>query len=303
MSELARSVADRLAAEEAMTPEERREATRQRMQARCDRYNQSPGNLCDGYYTSTIRSDHTFIPGDGYDCKLCLNRGDTLHIREDGGSFYEYSVPCRCMRIRRSIWRMKKSGLEKSIRECKFERFDVKEEWQQKMVDLAHKYINEGVYDGRWLYFGGQPGCGKTHICTAVAGKLLYEMDLIYAVWPQISKRLKAIVNEADEYQDEIGKLQDVAVLYFDDFLKPVMDDQGCRLPPTPADMKLAFEILNYRYINRLPTILSSELYIDEINDIDEATGSRIAEQCGEYAMSIGRDKTRNHRFKPTTIV
>ena len=303
LSERMQLIADRLAAAEAMSPEERHEAMRKQMQENCDRYNSRPGNLRDGYYISTIQSDRTFIQGDGYDCKLCQNRGDTMHLREYGGGIYEYMVQCRCMNIRKSIWRMRKSGLEKSIRECKFERFDVKEEWQKKMVDLARKYINEGVHDGRWLYFGGQPGCGKTHICTAVAGKLLYEMDLIYAVWPQISKKLKAIVNDAEEYGSEVGKLQEVSVLYFDDFFKPVSNDQGEWLPPTPADMKLAFEILNYRYINKLPTIISSEWYIDELGAMDEATASRISERCGEFAMMIARDKSRNHRLSNTGTV
>ena len=297
MSDRLAAIADRLNAEEAMTPEERHQAMLERMQQRCDRYNNSPGNLRDGYYISTMQSDRTFVEGDGYDCKLCMNRGDTMHIRDTGSGVYEYSIPCRCMRIRRSIWRMKKSGLEKSIREKKFERFEVKEDWQQKMVDLAMRYVDEGARNGRWLYFGGQPGCGKTHICTAVAGKLLYEMDLIYVVWPHISKKLKAIVNEAEEYEREVSRLQEVGVLYFDDFFKPVTNDSGERMPPTPADMKLAFEILNYRYINKLPTILSSEWYINELTDLDEATGSRISERCGEFAMMIGRDKGKNHRL------
>ena len=67
--------------------------------------------------------------------------------------------------------------------------------------------------------------------------------------------------------------------------------------------MKLAFEILNYRYINKKPTILSSEWYINELADMDEATASRIAERCGEFSMMVGRDRSRNHRFAMSTVV
>jgi len=303
LSERLQAVAQQIAAEEAMTPEERYRLNVEREEAKCKAYNESPGKLKDGYSISTILSDNTFIEGDGYDCKLCLNRGDTLHFRDTGFGLQEYVVPCKCIEIRKSIWRMKRSGLEKSIRENKFERFDVSENWQQMMVDLARRYLNDGVKDGRWLYFGGQPGSGKTHICTAVAGKLLYEKPVIYAVWPQISKKLKAIVNEADEYEQEVSKLQQIDVLYFDDFFKPVTDSKGVRQPPTPADMKLAFDILNYRYINKLPTILSSEWFLAELADMDEATASRIAERCGDFAMMIGRDRSRNHRFAMSTVV
>jgi DNA replication protein DnaC len=63
----------------------------------------------------------------------------------------------------------------------------------------------------------------------------------------------------------------------------------------TPADVNLAFEILNYRYVNRrLVTILSSEKTIEEILDIDEAVGSRIFERCkGHYVKFVGKENWR----------
>ena len=307
LSDRLQALAERICKEEAMSPEERRRAAEETERAKCEAYNNTPGRLKDGYYISTIQSEKTFVEGDGYECPLCMNRGDTMVLEERNGFLYERHYECKCMTIRKSIWRMKQSGLEKSIKEYTFKRFEVKEQWQQMMMDLAQRYLAEGVAEGRWLFIGGQPGCGKTHICTAVAGKLLYKMPVIYAVWPQISKKLKSIVNEADEYETEVGKLQEVDVLYFDDFFKPVAGEDRYGnmriLPPTAADIKLAFEILNYRYINKKPTILSSEWYINELADLDEATASRIAERCGEFAMMVGRDKSRNHRFTVSTVV
>ena len=159
---------------------------------------------------------------------------------------------------------MKASGLENSIKDYTFKRFNVREPWQQKMVDMARRYLAEGVKDGRWLFIGGQPGCGKTHVCTAVAGKLLYEKPLLYVVWPQISKKLKTIMYEAEEYEREIGKVETTDVLYIDDLFKPVIGDDGQKMRPTAADVKMAFEIINYRYINKLPTIISCEWQIGE---------------------------------------
>ena len=147
------------------------------------------------------------------------------------------------------------------------------------------------------------PGCGKTHICTAVAGKLLYEKPVIYVIWPQISKKLKAIVNDAEEYDKEITKLETIAVLYIDDMFKPVPDENGGKRMPTGADVKLAFEIINYRYINRLPTIISSEWGLEELTDMDEATGSRVAERSRGFNMMVGRDRKRNYRLSDTTAV
>ena len=47
------------------------------------------------------------------------------------------------------------------------------------------------------------------------------------------------------------------------------------------------FEIINYRYINKLPIIVSSEYSIDELLNFDEAIGSRIYEMCKDYLVEI----------------
>lgn len=240
---------------------------------------------------------------DGYDCKKCMNRGYTMILEERPLGLYKTAIPCSCMKIRHSIRRMKASGLEKVIRDYRFEKFSAFQPWQQAMKETAQRYLAEGVKEGRWLYMGGQPGTGKTHLCTAVAGKLLYEMPVLYVIWPDVSKKLKAVINDAEEYAKQINKLETISVLYIDDIFKPTKDDNGTSKLPSAADMKIAFEILNYRYINKLPTILSSEYQIMELVDMDEATGSRIAERCGEYIIGINRDRTRNQRLKGGTSI
>ena len=37
--------------------------------------------------------------------------------------------------------------------------------------------------------------------------------------------------------------------------------------------------------------------------DMDEATGSRIAERSSGYCLDVGRDRKRNHRMNGGTIV
>ena len=117
-------------------------------------------------------------------------------------------------------------------------------------------------------------------------------------MWEQESKQLKALVNEAEEYQRLIAPLKTVDVLYIDDLFKPTLDDYGKRRYPTAADVKLAFEIINQRYMDGLWTIISSEWTMEEMAAFDEATASRIAEMCGEYQIVIARDRKKNQRFK-----
>ena len=56
-----------------------------------------------------------------------------------------------------------------------------------------------------------------------------------------------------------------------DDFLKGKLSE---------SDVNIMYEIINYRYMNRLPIIISTEKSLDELLDFDEAVGSRIIEMC-----------------------
>lgn len=251
-------------------------------QRKADRYNAMRGDLGD------------------YDCKLCLNRGNTMRIvQTPGGGINEVFPECRCMNVRRSIQRMRQSGLENAIRECTFEKFTAAEEWQKRMLDAAKKYLAEGVHQGSWFYIGGAVGCGKTHICTAIARGLLHQgRSVIYMTWPADSAKLKALITDEAEYSRETRKLKTVECLYLDDFLKPVNGGM-----PREADVRLAYEIINHRYNARLPTIVSAERFLSELMDIDEATASRIYERAKGYNLSVARDRKRNHRMEGETAI
>ena len=236
-----------------------------------------------------------------YDCKKCLNRGHIAEAFERNGMVYTAYPECDCMGIRRSLWRLKKSGLEKAVRAQTFKAFHAVTDWQRQMVDVAKRYLNDpdGAKSGAWLYIGGAVGCGKTHICTAVAGQLMIreKLELRYVTWPGDSARIKSVANDAEQYSALVEPLKTVPVLYIDDFFKPLKDGMGAVKPPTAADIKLAYEIINQRYINRAPTIISAERYLSELEDIDMAVASRIAERSRGYCLSIGRDRSKNYRY------
>ena len=49
------------------------------------------------------------------DCKICKNKGYIQHIDED---FHTYLTECECMAKRKSIARLRKSGLGNTIEHC-----------------------------------------------------------------------------------------------------------------------------------------------------------------------------------------
>lgn len=68
------------------------------------------------------------------------------------------------------------------------------------------------------VFIGGQVGAGKTHICTAIVGKLLQNgKSAIYAPWKRIAAELKACLNEP-EYTARMDELMKTDCLYIDDF-------------------------------------------------------------------------------------
>lgn len=242
---------------------------------------------------------------DGYDCKRCRNKGMLFRVVEETHegrepTYREESYTCQCMKIRSSIRRMKRSGLESTIRRCTFERFEAEEPWQVQIKEAAMKFAKDvDKLDSKWFFIGGGVGCGKTHLCTAIARDLLYQgYEVRYMRWVDDSARLKSYVN-SEAYQTMIDGFRKAEVLYVDDFFKIIRDGYGNELYPTAADLKLAYEIINYRYQNPdLITILSSERYISEIESIDPAIGSRIYEKTKGNAYNISREPDRNYRMK-----
>ncbi|MBQ3423200.1 MAG: DNA replication protein, partial [Romboutsia sp.] len=65
----------------------------------------------------------------------------------------------------------------------------------------------------------------------------------------------------------------------------------------TPSDINIMFEIINYRYLNKKPMIISTEKYLDDLLSIDEALGSRIIEMCGTHNLEL-RGRHLNYRLK-----
>lgn len=225
---------------------------------------------------------------DGYECSICKNRGFTLKL-DDG---YEVLQPCKCQKIRATLQRAKRSGLGDVLKDFTFAKYETTDSWQKDIKEKAEQFCKDD--NAKWFYIGGQVGCGKSHICTAIASYYIKSgKELRYMLWAEDSKFLKANINE-DVYQEKMNEYKNVDVLYIDDFLKVKQGDV-----PTSADINIAFEIINHRLMSRDKiTIISSEKQLGEVMDYDEATMSRIYQLTGDYKFGIPKDKNKNYRLK-----
>ena len=229
----------------------------------------------------------------GYDCPKCKNKG--VIYRPKFSDFYGYwttvAVTCECMPIREELLRREKSGLKKLFNKYTFENYKHTEQWQRLIWTAAHAYVNNTE---RWFYIGGQPGCGKTHICTAIVNELIKKGRAArYMIWQDDITNIKQHINEAEIYEALINPLKKAEVLYIDDFFKV---GKGAQV--TAADVNATFKIINYRYNEDLPTIISSELSVGQIMKIDEALGSRIAEMTKGEELFVSGNPERNYRTR-----
>lgn len=238
---------------------------------------------------------------DGYDCPECKNKGFIAEVRDYGQYYNNVLVPCKCKKIRSALMRLKKSGLKDVVKKYTFKTFEVNEPWQNRMKETAMRFVQDNSKN-HWLLIAGQSGCGKTHLCTACAVAYIKAgYDVKYMLWLDESTKIKTLIKDNQEYYKAIKELKEAEVLYIDDLFKSGKDENGQTKAPTSADVKIAFEILNYRYNNPdLITIISTERTLIELCAIDEAVGGRIAEmsKAGGYCMNIKREQARNYRLK-----
>ena len=225
----------------------------------------------------------------GVDCPLCGNTGQIME-KGPGGLLDVHVFECSCMNTRRSLRAIRHSGMADMLDRYTLESYQTPDTERRAIKQAAIDFIRapEG-----WFYIDGRSGSGKTHICTAICGELIKQGKRVaYMLWRDESTKLKGGITDREWYEQRIEKLKTVPVLYIDDFWKAKRVDGAVRV--TDGDVNLAFEILNFRYNDRkLRTIISTELTLDEIIGIDEATGGRIYERARGFVKAAPADNWR----------
>lgn len=219
-----------------------------------------------------------------YRCPDCQDTGEIGWTGPDG---LWYGAPCKCQAARIADVHMERSGLH-NLEEYTLEGFDARQPWQRKLKESANRYVNENAPG--WFFVGGQVGCGKSHLCTGICAALIAKgTKARYESWTMLAQDLK-VARRDTEFRYRMFETTNADVLYVDDFL------QG-RI--TKADQALAFEIIDARYKAGKPTIISTELFIRDVIDLNESIGSRIKEKTpSEFMNNVERDSSRNYRLK-----
>lgn len=208
-----------------------------------------------------------------------------MTVEENGALRFQR---CKCQSIRDAMGARDRSGIPPdALAACTWENWKTPENWQRRALAMAQDYVQQiAAGDPSWFIICGTPGCGKTTLCTTIFRAIVEGgKPGLYVSWREFARRAKAVGNDRDDFREETEPLKNTPLLYLDDFWKGEI---------RPADVHLAFELINARYISKKPTILSSENTLEAILRGDEAIGSRLFEMAGGYYMDCSR--ARNWR-------
>jgi len=109
-----------------------------------------------------------------------------------------------------------------------------------------------------WLLLQGGYGCGKTHLAAAIANFAVgMGVPTLFLTVPDLLDTLRFAYNDQDTtFEQRFDEIRNAKLLVLDDF--------GTQNATGWAQEKL-FQIVNYRYINKLPTVVTTNLALDEI--------------------------------------
>jgi DNA replication protein DnaC len=144
--------------------------------------------------------------------------------------------------------------------------------------------------DGRWLVIWGERGAGKSHLCAAVDNHL-YESRTpsLFISMPDLLASLRKAMElekntETESYSGRMNLFKTAPVL--------ILDDLGAETTSAWSD-GILFEVLDYRYRNRLPTMISTNINPDDFDP-------RISSRMQDTAMStVIENAALDYRRRP----
>lgn len=226
-------------------------------------------------------------------CKKC--NGTTWIFRKDSGG-YEWAEPCECREKAISLKLLASSGISEEDSKKGFAGFNTFNEsvlvnakntatsYFQNFAKMESERVNS-------IMLCGASGRGKTTLGMAIANNLISSgVGVRYMPYRDSVTDLKQLLGHENKslYKDKMYRLQNARVLFIDDLLKGKV---------TESDINIMYEIINYRYLQRKPVIISTEKTIEELLAFDEAIGSRLIEMSKGYIITFD-SSVPNYRLR-----
>jgi DNA replication protein DnaC len=133
--------------------------------------------------------------------------------------------------------------------------------WPQQADSLERAFNHSKQFShslNGWLLLQGPFGCGKTHLAAAIANfTVSMGVPTLFITVPDLLDSLRFTYNDPNAtFEERFNQIRRASLLVLDDF--------GTH-NTTPWAQEKLFQIINYRYINRLPTVVTANIHLEDI--------------------------------------
>lgn len=237
-----------------------------------------------------------------YNCQICKDCGVVHPLREDGKPDYSTVVVCKCreseLKMDRSRRFLELCDLPFATGNWTLENYKLDKRWdtltqaKQAAIDFA-----DNDSEAQWLILMGKRDTGKSHLAIGICRRWIARgrpakyvlvplmLDYLRRGYRQEKQREQSDEWEELPYEKQLDILMNIDLL--------VLDDLGAQVPTAWAMEKLMM-IIDYRYINGLSLVVTTNKAINNLAGDDEGRiGSRLLRFPNSTIIAIDSDEYR----------
>lgn len=184
---------------------------------------------------------------------------------------------------RKQVWqrRIGEAGIPERFQNRSLQSFIAETDAQAKAFEFANAFadgFDDALTTGRSALFIGKPGTGKTHLAVGI-GLRIMQRDNRTVLFTTVMRAIRRVKDTWSRTSSE-SETQAIAALVFPDLL--ILDEVGVQFG-SDTEKLILFDVLNERYEKRRPTLLLSNLQLDDVKAyLGERVFDRLREDGGE---------------------